>query len=128
MSREETKECIKVMQGYVDGLEIEVKDNIGDRGWMKAHEPCFNWNESKYRIKKEPEYVPFTSDDAEVLIGKDIKITDNNTGFWCINKIVAVSNDCVFIGNSIIGISYDKLLEKYTFLDGTPCGKLKTIE
>ena len=135
MSREETKECIKVMQAYVDGKEIEV--NFIGNDWVLANDPLWDFVRVNYRIKKEPEYVPFTFEDAEMLIGKNIKSIEESDDFlfdtnWCkfshVGKIIGVLKNNVSIGGCITDVGYDELLEKYTFLDGTPCGKLKTIE
>lgn len=65
MNREETKEAIKVMQGFVDGETVdsislltqtllipedvwsEVSDDLG---------PAWAWNVCKYRLKPKPKY------------------------------------------------------------------------
>ena len=53
MNKEETLECIKVMQHYADGGDIELYDNCSEE-WVDANgqEPSWIWTYNKYRIKK----------------------------------------------------------------------------
>ena len=108
-------EMIAVMQAYEDGKEIEYYSEVCSE-WKKATTPAWNWYTTDYRVKPEPEYIPFTFEDAEFLIGKVVKHkTDNHLVVvtWCSNETTSVA-------------SYKRLLCDYTFLDGSPCGKLKS--
>ena len=49
MTREETLECIKVMQHYVDGGAVEARA-FGN--WESHGYPSWNWVSIDYRIKK----------------------------------------------------------------------------
>ena len=53
MSRRNTKECIDVMQGYLDGKVIQVRD-YGGKKWHITNCPLWNWDMSEYRILPEP--------------------------------------------------------------------------
>ena len=111
-----TQEMIAVMQAYVDGKEIESANNsFTDKIWYDTIDPIWNWYENDYRVKPTSEYVPFTFEDAEFLIGKVVKSKDEN---W-IEMITWCDND------EASSISYSTLLYGYTFIDGSPCGKLK---
>lgn len=83
----------------------------------------------KWRIPKEPEYIPFTYDDYEQLIGKAIKTkstSKDNKGVYLINRVY-FSTDIthpIQIGTNW-NISFEYLFKNCEFLDGTPCGKLK---
>ena len=110
-----TKEMIEVMQAYVDGKEIEYTNKNSPMDWLKTKDPLWDWNASDYRVKQAPEYVPFTFEDAEQLIGKVVKSKDEN---W-IEMITWCDND------EASSIPYSTLLYGYTFIDGSPCGKLK---
>ena len=110
-----TKEMIAVMQAYEDGKEIEYTNKNSPMDWLKTKDPLWDWNASDYRVKKATEYVPFTFEDAEHLIGKVIKSKDEN---W-IELLTFFGED--YTSN----ITYEALLRDYTFLDGSPCGKLK---
>lgn len=105
------------MQAFVEGKEIEIYDKYTAK-WTPAINPDFNWKGCDYRIKEEPEkteYIPFSFEDAEQLVGKVVKSKDEN---W-IELLTFFGED--YTSN----ITYEALLKDYTFLDGSPCGKLK---
>ena len=51
MNREETKKAIEVMQAYVDGEQIEAKQEGCE--W-RASFPIWDWGPNEYRVKQEP--------------------------------------------------------------------------
>ena len=72
----------------------------------------------KNRIKPVPEYTPFDFSDIDKLLGKGVKC---DVVAFIINR---VGTD--FVANDSVGtISFKDLFNHYTFLDGSPCGKLK---
>lgn len=109
-----TKEKIAIMQAYEDGKKIEVCGKI-ENVWYSTTSPDWNWANCDYRIKPEPEYVPFTFKDAEFLIGKAVRHKNN--------KWVELITYCDTTDTSVC--MYEYLLRDYIFLDGSPCGKLK---
>lgn len=72
----------------------------------------------EYRIKPLI-YIPFTFEDAENLIGKAVKTKCKRA----IMNIVFLNKEGISLSNGIDG-DYKFLLDNYTFLDGSPCGKL----
>lgn len=56
MTREETVERIKVMQAFVDGKQIQYKEDDGK--WKDVKDPMWS-SINEYRIKPEPKYRPF---------------------------------------------------------------------
>ena len=58
MTKEETKNAIKVMQAYIDGKQIEYCE-LREKEWRLCDNPLFDWNAFNYRISKEPQYRPF---------------------------------------------------------------------
>ena len=56
MKRSDTADCIKVMQAYVEGKQIQYKD---DEVWIDIDDPDWDWHNWEYRIKPEPNYRPF---------------------------------------------------------------------
>jgi len=63
------------------------------------------------------EWIPFTFEDD--LLGKQVIAKDKSC-----KAVISYQNvTCIIIGDETV--EYDELLEDYTFLDGTPCGKLK---
>ena len=120
--KKETEKMIAVMQAYVDGAQIEVREaNSKHWGLSWSHSQglnVWNWSSYRYRVKeqpKEPEYVPFTFEDAEHLIGKPVKHKKDS---WV--EVITYCNE-----NETSSCMYEDLLRDYTFLDGSPCGKLK---
>lgn len=92
-------------------------------------------------IKKEepkPKYVPFESkeefieafhyhDNANYSETEDILM---NYGMWlksmCLGnfyQVTIIKKSGIFTDDNSSIITWEQLLEKYTFLDGTPCGK-----
>jgi len=96
MTREQALEAIKVLTHYINGGEIEFRDK-GEKLWLQVSSPSFDFHLCEYRIKPEPELIPFDFSDAAFLIGDK------------------------FVGDS----SFNDLLKYYTFLDGAECGKIK---
>ena len=74
----------------------------------------------EYRIKPKSELIPFDFTDAEKLIGKVVK---HKEGFSCVAVLLECNLQHICIGNDFE--IYEVLLQDYTFLDGSPCGKLK---
>lgn len=105
---------IAVMQAYEDGKEIQLR-LLTDSKYYDCKNPGWNWDNYDYRVKKEPEYVPFTFEDAEFLIGKVVKHKKDK---W-VEMLTWCSPD------EVLNIPYEILLDNYTFIDGSPCGKLK---
>jgi len=73
--------------------------------------------------KKLPEkkYVPFTWEDRDLLRGRWIKSKEDDKELM----IIGFSKEEVFLIHTDQGDIYHKgVLDFYTFLDGTPCGKL----
>lgn len=63
MTPQGTAERIPVMQAHAEGKQIEVRCH-GEKTWMDAHSPDWNWEWREYRVKKIPrtfwinEYTP----------------------------------------------------------------------
>lgn len=118
----DTEEKIKVMQAFEDGKEVEycMRDEPDDI--MPLVVPIWDWVDCDYWIKQEkqePEYIPFTFEDAEFLIGKAVKSQSKQP----FGIITAIDNGGVEISNTFY--IFNVLLNDYTFLDGSPCGKVK---
>jgi len=114
MTREQALEAIKVLTHYINGGEIEFRDK-GEKLWLQVSSPSFDFHLCEYRIKPEPELIPFDFSDAAFLIGKAVKHKTLNY----VELIKFISDK--FVGDS----SFNDLLKYYTFLDGAACGKIK---
>lgn len=129
MTKEYTKKCIEVMQGFVNGKLVQYKDAKGE--WVSLFSPHWNWANGtvEYRLKPESHYRPFESTEEVMEAIKE-------HGDW----VVAIANDkwkhriISYSGQRVItGYNYDehsdgellsKAFENYIFADGTPFGKL----
>ena len=61
MNIEQTKEAIRIMQAFVDGKEVEHRYN---GKWVKIYVPRWDWDDTDYRIKPNPTFRPWTSDEV----------------------------------------------------------------
>jgi len=119
MTREQTKEAIRVMQAYVDGKEVESK-HITSHNWVLDKTPRWNWDNFDYRIKPTPVLRPWTAD--EVPLGAWIKSKHDH---WksLILEVDKLGKICVYGGT----IFREAALENHEHsLDGgktwKPCG------
>ena len=128
MTREEAKEMLPIMQAFAEGKTIEFRTIEGT--WEELPDPLFQ-NPYKYRIKPEPRYRPFKSQEEcwqEMLKHQPFGWIIRDFDKEYIN-IVAVSNNnfnktlAVSIGPyGDLYIRFENLFKAYTFADGTPFG------
>lgn len=133
MTREETKERIKVMQAYVDGKDVEV---LNADKWELVSNPSWS-TATKYRIKPGSAYRPF--DNAQECIEELKKhepfgwVKDVDDELY--ETILFVNDETDEDGNIVKGEeahnvrtmnggyqNFEYYFEYYTFLDGTPFG------
>jgi len=103
----------EVILAFLEGREVQLKTT---EGWIDLKYPDFS-EHYEYRIKPEPQLIPFDFSDDEMLIGMAVRSNDGS--------IVTIITSVSTFGIEINGIyfSYGHLLDKYTFLNGEPCGK-----
>lgn len=71
MNIEQTVEAIKVMQGFVDGKELE---SMYDGKWGPATAPRWNWDNTEYRIKPTATLRDFPPHDRQMVCeGKELE-------------------------------------------------------
>ena len=75
MTREQTKEAIRIMQAYVDGKEVDVQRLLDGSVWMPAGAPCWDWLNGNYRIKPTAKFRSWTAD--EVPQGAWMRVKDS---------------------------------------------------
>ena len=131
MTKEETKkqiakemERIALMQAYVDGKQIQYKD---DEVWIDIDDPDWDWHNWEYRIKPEPNYRPFR--DSEECWQEMQKhrpfcwIKNKNNGHYAMITKVNADFDKKHIAISGINIlTLSETMCDYTFADGEPFG------
>ena len=87
MTRDETRNAIRVMQAYVDGKEVECWHR-GLEGWDTTNNPSWNWMDCIFRIKLTATLRPWTAD--EVPLGAWIRykraLHDRSILAWTSNQ------------------------------------------
>ena len=129
MTREEAKELLPIMQAFAEGKTIQFRENINNM-WKDIIWPSFNKSPSTYRIKPEPEYRPFKTQEecwAEMQKHQPFGwVHENSSGHYKhINNLY--TNNISFqetesAESSNFKWSFSVLLKSYTFADGTPFG------
>lgn len=76
MTREQAREAAKVMLHYADGGEVEFALK-GMYLWQPAKTPTFNWEETKFRIKRT---LPEVGKWYEIPKGGKLKCIEHTGG------------------------------------------------
>ena len=123
MTREEAKELIPIIQAFADGKTIEF---FKQGEWMELNDPDFIWSANKYRIKPEPKYRPFNSQEEcwnEMLKHQPfgwLRIKD--TDEYCdMTKIFDYSGEAKMSVSAGV-FTLPQSFEHFVFVDGTPFG------
>ena len=120
MTREEAKELLPIIQAFAEGKTIQVWTNDT---WEDEEYPCFFEELSQFRIKPEPKYRPFKSQEEcwnEMLKHQPLG--------WLRSKHIKDIYQLITIRNHEIRIFADlplyfsRAYREYEFLDGTPFG------
>ncbi len=112
---------IEVLQAFKDGKEIQVElTPVNGGAWATAKTPNWNFFDNKYRIKPQPEYVPFTWEDRDLFRDKWIRVK----GCMPESKVISFSYEGIYLNGGKL-ISYEELFKGCEFIDGAPFGKLK---
>ena len=128
------QEMVDIMQAYQEGKQIQIYDKIHNQ-WVDE-EPNWNWGLHEYRIKPNPDFVPFENTEEfleaqrkhgggliniledEVINANDIYISNNGNVYQ--GKDTKIGYNLYPIGD------LKDLFKNYKLIDHTPCGK--TVE
>lgn len=119
MTREEAKEMLPVIQAWADGKIIQVREK---GRWVELCIDDFTRSPDMYRIKPEPKYRPFKSQEEcwnEMLKHQPFGWVKSPRGeLFCIDKVF--EEGIVYKHSSC---HFNEYLEgQYSFVDGTPFG------
>ena len=121
MRKKYTEDCIKVMQAYVEGKQIQYKD---DEVWIDIENPDWDWHNWEYRIKPEPKYRPFANAQEcleEMKKHQPFGWVKDKYSFCPIEMICdSFSKECIKCYGT--WFTPEKIFKDSTFLDGTPFG------
>lgn len=125
MNRSEAKDLLPIIQAFVEGRKIEYRE-LGEEHWSGTSTPTFDIESNEYRIKPSPKYRPFANAEEcwqEMQkhqpfgwLGDPI----NNQYF----NILTISDAGIttYQYDEVEYFKYEKVLNYYTFADGTPFG------
>ena len=128
MTREQAKELLPIIQAWAEGKNIQF---LSDGEWHDINQADFTCYPDKYRIKPEPKYRPFKSQEEclqEMLKHHPFGWLKSkmNGRFSCIGEVYGSDEfETVYIALSTsesLSRSSDSMFEQYTFYDGTTFG------
>ena len=128
MTRQEAKELLPIIKAYGEGKIIQYRSDVG---WIDLEDDIsFVEFPSLYRIKPEPKYRPFKSQEEcwnEMLKHQPfgwLKEKANKKEMVHIGRIFDVPNDTLITLSSDEGHNYSSsyFFRTYTFTDGSPFG------
>lgn len=128
MTRKEAKEMLPIIQAYAEGKTIQFLD--GGK-WIDVYETDFHESTYKYRIKPEPKYRPFKSQEdcwQEMLKHQPFGwLKSKKDGrLRCIGQVSWSDEfETVHIALSTsesLSRSANSMFDECTFADGTPFG------
>ena len=132
MTREEILQGAEIMKAYVEGKQLQYKYYTFD-AWTDCDNPQFNFELFQYRIKpKEPTYRPYK--DCEEMIADFNKrfpsgqpncsmpliwLRDKDGDRLLVHGFLTIAVEL----SEYIFTTLVELRNKFTYLDGSPCGK-----
>ena len=131
MTIEEVKELLPIIQAYADGKTIQLFD---EGKWKDVYETDFYGHPDKYRIKPEPKYRPFKSQEdcwQEMLKHQPFGWlkSKKNGRLRCIGEVSWSDEfETVHIALSTsesLSRSANSMFDEYTFADGAPFGVIE---
>ena len=124
MTREELKEAAKVMEAYANGKKIQCNYNCQDNeGWVDTDNPSFNWDKYAYRIKPEPKYRPFKTQEEcwnEMLKHQPFGWVRSKKCKALLWNVTSINKDDITIICDYY--KFHRAFECFEFTDGTPFG------
>ena len=128
MTREQAKELLPIIQAFAEGKNIQF---LSDGEWHDINQADFTCYPDKYRIKPEPKYRPFKTQEEcwnEMMKHHPFGwLKSKKDGrLRCIGEVSWSDEfETVHIALSTsesLSRSSDSMFEQYTFDDGTPFG------
>ena len=128
MTREEAKEMLPIIQAWADGKIIQVREK---GRWVELCIDDFTRSPDRYRIKPEPKYRPFKTQEEcwkEMLKHQPfgwVKSKKSGHHFSIGSVLWDKEFDDVFVTfacDGMLGRSSKSMFEDFTFDDGTPFG------
>lgn len=118
-----TEQMIEVMQAYVRGEKIELRNKDTEEWILNSTEPLWNWDSFEYRVKPKAAYRPYKN-AREFIAGQKehgmwlIKVSDENIA----ELPMTADNSGIELLMHTLALPYKEVLVQYKWQDGTPCG------
>ena len=130
MTREQAKQLLPIIQAYAEGKTIEF---LTDGTWVAMIDttPKFDCEPSKYRIKPEPKYRPFKTQEEcwnEMLKHQPFGwVKSKDKGYFRLIGLVQFASELedvmiTFATSENLARSSHSIYDNYIFADGTPFG------
>lgn len=125
MDKEEAKKLLPIIQAFAEGKTIQVFNLYKER-WEDINNP--SWDADRYRIKPEPKYRPFKDADEcweEMQKHRPFGWIKPNIGKEHYAITIVQHGEYINIKFNESFYTFQHIFERYTFVDGTPFGKLE---
>lgn len=130
MTRQEAVEFLPIIKAYSEGKIIQFRAFNIDKWDDLSTNLSFGNIPDKYRIKEDPALIQFNVGDYDLFKDKWIR-KKGDTAIFNVYRIVRVDYNSISViedSGVVLYVTYYAMLTKWTFEDGTPCGKLSTEE
>ena len=123
MTREQAKELLPIIQAFAEGKTVQFLD--GGK-WADVYETDFHESPVKYRIKPEPKYRPFKSQEEclqEMLKHQPFGVVKDKhfANYQTHRAFTFLTNEgCNFRGYE--DMTFETSFKNLLFADGTPFG------
>ena len=126
MTRKEAKEMLPIIQAWADGKIIQVREK---GRWVELCIDDFTRSPDRYRIKPEPKYRPFKSQEEcwnEMLKHQPFAFLSsaNEYDWFSICRVFEEEGipKITFASNPYSDYDMTKVFDTFQFADGTPFG------
>ena len=131
MTREEAKELLPIIQAWAEGKNIQF---LSDGEWHDINQADFTCYPDKYRIKPEPKYRPFKTQEEcwnEMLKHQPFGwLKSKKDGRYRSIGELSWSDELetvyiAFSTSEALSRCVDYVFDEYTFADGAPFGVME---
>ncbi len=127
MNRKEAAELLPIIQAFAEGRDIEYRTKGFNENWKKVTQiPALSFESFEYRIKPEPKYRPFKSQEdcwQEMLKHQPFGIVKDKhfANYQTHRAFTFLTNEgCNFRGYE--DMTFETSFNNLLFADGTPFG------
>ena len=121
MTREEAKRRAELYSALAEGKTIQYKSDHDEWVDLKMDLMCGIAESYKYRIKPEPKYRPFeTQEECWQEMHKHPDFGWVTDGYY--KSTISVKSDSIVVTISSLEYGFGKAYIHFTFADGTPFG------